>query len=125
MIRLRRGTTRFVVVIGRFAIKVPRNRIGLRCNRHEATLWRLNRANAARRDNLCPVLWSLFAGLILVMTAADPLAPGLSPTDEWADFWDYDPSKGEIDEWPGEFKPEDWGLINGRRVLVDYAAPAL
>lgn len=28
-------------------------------------------------------------------------------------------------EWPGEHKREDWGILDGRIVAVDYAAPAL
>jgi hypothetical protein len=52
------------------------------------------------------------------MTSADPLPSGISPELEWADFWDEE-------DWPGEFKSEDWGLLKGRRVLLDYAAPAL
>ena len=59
------------------------------------------------------------------MAAAAPLPLGVTPTEDWADFWDYDPSKGRLDIWPGEFKPEDLGVIDGQYVLVDYAAPAL
>jgi hypothetical protein len=59
------------------------------------------------------------------MAAAAQLPPNEEPTEEWADWWDYDPSGGEFESWPGEFKREDWGIFRGRRVLVDYAAPAL
>jgi hypothetical protein len=59
------------------------------------------------------------------MAAADPLPPDLEPTPEWSDWWDYDPRKGPIDEWPGEIKAADWGVLEGRRVLVDYSNPVL
>jgi hypothetical protein len=59
------------------------------------------------------------------MQKASPLPSGMDPDEAWGDWWDYDPRKGDIDQWPGEFKAADWGMLNGRRVLVDYAAPAI
>jgi hypothetical protein len=123
-IHVRRGTTRAVLVLGRLAIKVPRNRVGFDCNRYEATIWKVSQGSPERRARLCPVLWSGLGCLVLAMAAAAPLPPGVVPTDEWADFWEYNPIKGASDSWPGEFKPEDWGIIDGRYVLVDYGAPA-
>jgi len=124
-IRIRRGTTRTVLVLGGMAFKIARNRAGIRSNRYEATIWKLNQGDSVRGARLCPVLWSPRGGILLVMVAAAPLPLGVTPTSEWGDFWDYDPSKGEIDGWPGEFKREDWGVIDGRCVLVDYAAPVV
>ena len=37
--------------------------------------------------------------------------------------WDYDPAGG--DGWPGEPKREDWGMLDGKLVLVDYAASTI
>jgi hypothetical protein len=33
--------------------------------------------------------------------------------------------KGSIDQWPGEMKVADWGIFDGRRVLIDYSNSAL
>jgi hypothetical protein len=59
------------------------------------------------------------------MAAADPLPADTQPSDDWANWWDYDPAKGSIDQWPGEIKAADWGVLRGRRVLIDYSSPAL
>lgn len=125
MIRLKRGTTRTVVVAGPFAVKLARGRVGRRCNLCEARIWELNKADVSRRDHLAPVLWYHRGGVLLVMAAASPLPAEVEPTEDWADWWDYEPARGPCDEWPGEFKREDWGVLDGRRVLIDYSAPAL
>jgi hypothetical protein len=125
MIRLRRGTTRIVVVAKPVALKFARGDVGRRCNRYEAKVWGLNQRDPVRCLHLCPVLWSSAGGRVLVMTAADPLPSDLQPSEEWAEWWDYDPARGPIDTWPGEFKAADWGILHGRRVLVNYSNPAL
>jgi hypothetical protein len=122
VIRIARGTTRIVVVAGTVAVKFARGEVGRRCNRYEAKVWAENQHDADRGPHLCPVLWSSPGGEVLVMVAADPLPAGVEPTVEWADWWDY---RGPGDEYPGEFKAADWGMLDGRRVLVDYSNPAL
>ncbi|MGA9893776.1 MAG: hypothetical protein WBQ55_15810, partial [Xanthobacteraceae bacterium] len=37
--------------------------------------------------------------------------------------WDYMPPNDEGE--PFEYKPSDWGMLNGRLIALDYAAPAL
>lgn len=58
------------------------------------------------------------------MPAADPV-PDTFREDEAAlgDWWDYHPAEGE--SFPGECKRDDWGLLDGRLVLVDYAVQSL
>ena len=34
--------------------------------------------------------------------------------------WDYDPQQGEPE--PFEYKPSDWGWLNGKIVALDYSA---
>jgi len=41
----------------------------------------------------------------------------------WSE-WDYLGSNANDDECPFEWKPSDWGDLNGRLVAVDYAATA-
>ena len=48
-----RGSTRTVVTFGLLAFEFGRGKNGMRCNRHEADLYR--RSSARRRSMLCPV----------------------------------------------------------------------
>jgi hypothetical protein len=120
----RTGTTRLTMCIGRVAIKVARSRIGVRCNRFEAELWR--RTTETRRAILCPVLSRLPFDTAIVMRRAVPLtraeAADLREKDAFPD-WHYDPSTGERE--PFEYKESDWGWLDGRLVAIDYSAPAL
>src|SRR5260370_41207524 len=73
MITLSRiGTTRLVLVIGPWAMKLARGVRGRRCNRYEADLFAA--VDERRRAMLCPVLWCSGNGGLLVMTTAQPLA---------------------------------------------------
>jgi hypothetical protein len=74
---------------------------------------------------LCPVIWCSDNGAILVMRAAAPLA------EEEYDHLERD---GKLPDWkrgwkedePFENKAADWGRLDGRLVVLDYAAdPAL
>jgi hypothetical protein len=59
------------------------------------------------------------------MRAAAPLPAAYSCErirGELGDWWDYQPGG---DEWPGESKPADYGVLGGTIVLLDYAAPAI
>jgi hypothetical protein len=120
----RRGTTRITVCIGPWAVKIARNRAGLRCNRFESDLW--NRTTDARRTMLCPVVTRLPFDLMLIMQRANPLSETecetLESTDGFPD-WDYVPPD---ETEPFEYKESDWGhLPDGRLVALDYSTPAL
>ena len=124
--RIERGTTRFVAIAGPVAVKFARGEAGRRCNLHEAKLWALNQHHPSRSRHLCPVLWCSADGDVLIMAAADPLPPDAPhPYDTVDEWWSYDPSKGDIDTFPGEPKAADWGMLDGRLVLVDYANSCL
>jgi hypothetical protein len=122
MIRICQGTTRIVLVVGPYALKFARHGdIGRRCNRYEAKIWKLNRDNAVRGPRLCPVLWSSSGGAVLLMPAAEPLPADMELPEDWADWW-LDTAKAG-DDFPGEHKAADWGMLNGRIVLLDYSSP--
>jgi hypothetical protein len=121
MIRL--GSTRKVILFGPWAFKFARGRTGVRCNRHEAFLFR--RATPHRQSMLCPVLWCSAPAIVLVMRrAATPVTEDQVKelkANAWSE-WDYlgDPD----DECPFEWKRSDWGVLDDRLVAVDYAATA-
>jgi hypothetical protein len=122
-LRLCSGVTRAVVICGPFALKFPKGARGLRSNRYEAGIWNRNKDHPSRGQRLCPVLWCAPLGLLLIMQTAEPLPSQIDMSEVLCeDWWDYIPGG---DEWPCEPKRTDWGLINGRVVAVDYAAPAV
>lgn len=125
MIRIRYGTTRAVLVKGPFALKFARGDVGRRCNRYEAKIWKLNRDDPVRGPRLCPVLWSSPGGGLLLMPAASPLPLGTELSEDWADWWLDTAKGGPCDDFPGEHKAADWGMLHGHLVLVDYGNPAL
>lgn len=106
---IRHGTFRLVLLAGRLAIKMPRLwpwrclLHGLLSNMNER-LWKDYEDN--RR--LCPVLWCVWGGWLLVMRRAESL-----PADTEIDW-------SMFDGLPCDRKLENVGLFEGRRVLLDY-----
>lgn len=111
------GVTRAVLLAGRFAIKVPKMRYG----------WRLFLqgllANMQEREfskagwpELCPVLFSIPGGWLVVMRRARVMTD-----DEWPFFdaqaWAKASGKYII---PCEFKADSFGWLDGRVVVIDY-----
>ena len=118
MIRLARGSQRRTIVVGRFAIKLPRPRRffdGLRANREEARIWR--EGWQRRFPELCPVVACLPFGIALVMPAVRMMT-----RDEFDRFI---ASESHPDHYPDpelyEDKFGDWGYLEGRPVVIDYA----
>lgn len=112
---VRRGVTRTVLLAHRWAIKVPSLRShgeGVR-----GTLWSLARGLNANLSELqwsgtpgtCPVLWTL-AGVVNVYPRCDPVTWELTDAD-------YD-GTGFIG--PGDRKPHNVGMLDGRLVWLDY-----
>jgi hypothetical protein len=121
----RRGSCRFTLCLGAWAIKFARDATGRRCNRFEIELW--NRATAVRRAMLCPILMGFPFGLGVVMQRAKSItedeAQQLMDADAFPD-WDYMPPEDE--GCPFEYKASDWGrLPDGRLVALDYSSNAL
>lgn len=108
------GRNRFVLVTGRFALKIP----SLRCWR-DFLFGLLNNLHEAQAQHehpaYCPVLWCAPLGLMLVMPRAEIFA---------ANDNDFDPAAlptGTV----AEIKPSSWGRLNGRTVAVDYGWPTI
>ena len=84
-----------------------------------------NRNKPHRQLMLCPVLWCSSSGkLQIARRAATPITQaqldGLKRDQRAWNEWDY--LGPEDDECPFEWKPTDWGVLDGRLVAVDYAA---
>lgn len=114
-----RGVTRFVVLTPRYAIKVPRFwhyghfrwemfLHGLLGNMQEREFAR------AGWPELCPVLWSLPGGWLLVMPRCEPLDAELTP--EQYEAFTHRPDY----HVPAEHKADSFGYLNGRLVAIDY-----
>lgn len=117
------GTTREVLCLGAYAIKIGKGKRGRCCNLFEAALWM--RTTEARRKMLCPILATMSFGVALLMQRAKPPSEEekthLIHTDGFPD-WDYVPPDETA---PFEYKASDWGWLEGRLVALDYSASAL
>lgn len=114
--RLEYGVTRRVLLVGAYALKVPTVTewrlflLGLLANMQEALFGRMN------RPELCPVLWSIPGGFLVVMRRARVL------TDEEFDALDLERwvVRDETFTVPAEIKSDSFGYLDGRLVAVDY-----
>ena len=119
---IRRGITRTVLLTRRYAIKIP----ALRTNGDgfSGLLWSLARgvlANQAElawkeyepwQDALCPIVWSSWGGLVVVMPRCEPL--------EVNHLGEFEGELPKLEPNPGDDKPENYGRLNGRIVRLDY-----
>jgi hypothetical protein len=101
-----RGITREVFLMRNYAIKIPSFRSwslflsGLLANMQEAT-W------SGYDSRLCPVLRYIPGGFVVVMPRCDAVA---------------DVNYADFDGLPCDFKDENFGIYNGRTVLIDYGS---
>jgi len=116
------GSTRYVLLVGRFALKIGRGRRGRLCNLREFERW--TEASPARREMLCPTLSVWCGGMIAIQPRAAAMteAEAQRRRDEF-DFpsWDYRPGEAHGD--PTEPKASDWGYLSGKPVALDYGMP--
>lgn len=107
----RSGITRCVLLVGGFAIKVPKPRRwkhfieGLLSNMQERDCWAAN-VSINSADHLAPVLWASWGGWVLVMERTEPIDPS------------------DIDRVPyrlEDHKAENYGVLRGNIVCIDYA----
>lgn len=102
------GITRVVILIGRWAIKIPRVNYGwgkfvegIENNRSERKYWKESKSN-----EVCPTLFSLW-GLLNIMPRVRVCETKEEieciPLDDWLDR-----------------KPDNLGYLNGKVVWIDY-----
>lgn len=109
------GSTRHVILVGEWAIKIPvivEWRLflhGLLANMQE------NKFSKFGWPELCPVLWAIPGGFLLIMRRARVLTDcEFIKLDmvAWVDRGDYVIS--------AEIKSDSFGYLNGKLVAIDY-----
>ena len=109
------GSTRIVILVWKWAIKVPSFvewrlfLLGLLANMQESKFSKTGWAE------LCPVVFSLYGGFLIVMLRADPLSRDQFNEidfDKWVDRGDY--------RIPVENKLDSFGFLENKLVAVDY-----
>jgi hypothetical protein len=108
------GAFRCVVLVGRYAIKLPRPKwwqLGRQCNRWEREMWSHWRPKFNLWEGmLCPILFADRFGLVVVMRRArTPVEPK-----------DFMALERPYPDTTGEPKRENFGWLDGRVVEVDY-----
>lgn len=107
------GGSRTVLLIGPWAIKFPTLRYGwviflkaLLANIQEATIW----DNCWYDDRLCPVFWLSPGGFCLIQQRVDRVCTYEDPTPDYSRFQGL----------PKDHKPDNFGWLKGRLVMLDY-----
>ena len=109
------GATRWVLLAGRWAAKVPRPTsyrsllLGLLANMQEA------RFSAFGDDRVCPVVFALPRGLLVIMPRCAVLTRNLTAAERERFF-------GAEYIVPAEDKASSFGWLNGRLVAIDYGS---
>lgn len=114
--KISRGTNRIVVLIGKYAVKIP-NFInghllfltGSLANYREREYCRMMKNIPDLYNLVCPSLWCSWFGLIQIQKRAKPVIDELS---------DYEFSK--FDNICDDLKNENFGYYHGRLVCIDY-----
>lgn len=118
--KIKKGSTRTVLLIGKYAIKIPRfwhnNKghkwkmflRGILANIDEYFWWK----HSHNKEKLCPIVCKFPLGLVLVMLRADELLE-----------CDYNRLKlqKEFIGLPLDNKRLNFGWLDGKIVLIDYA----
>ena len=107
------GRNRLVILVGRWALKVP----SMRCWRDFLfgllnNLTERDRSRSGVLPAACPVLWCAPGGFVLVMPRARMLTP--------AEFASLDYGTVVGDRCSVEHKPDSFGIVDGRLVVLDY-----
>jgi len=116
--RLAYGATRAVLLIGGLAVKIPRPTewrlflLGLLANMQERQFARTG------WPELCPVLFSLPGGWLVVMPRASILTDEEWDRIAYADIYSF--ANQQEYAIPVELKSDSFGWLNGRLVAVDY-----
>ena len=118
---LQSGTTRFCITIGNYAFKFPKFSMsypkghrwkiflrGIIANIDEKYWWTYSK----NKHKLCDVLFYFPLGLFIIMKRARPLM---------AHEYDYNEFLETFKEFPLDNKIENFGKLDDRTVLIDYA----
>ena len=113
---MKTGATRIVFLVGSYALKIPSMHSwqtflwGLLGNMQERLFW------TTRWPELCPVLFSLPGGWLVVMSTAQPLTDeeGGEVPEDWCERGEY--------VVPAEMKRDSFGVLNGKIVAIDYGS---
>lgn len=114
------GTTRAVLLIGQYAIKVPSFvewrlfLYGLLGNMQEVVFWK---GLPTSRSMMCPVLFSIPGGFLIIMRRAESVS--VEEFLEKSQKWFNEARNLSI---PVENKVDSWGRINNKIVAVDYGS---
>jgi hypothetical protein len=123
MLVVRHGVTRTVILTRRWAVKVPSWRggsVGGIRGRLQSLAWGLlaNQSEyewhtfGAWSGKVAPVRRSWLWGVVQVYPRCDPL-----PVDE---LGNYGGDLPDLDPDPGDHKPDNYGVLAGRVVRIDY-----
>lgn len=109
---VRTGITREVIITNKYAIKIPKIAYGLKhfllgwgANINENFLWQASEYDI----RLCPVKRKLLFGLVLIMHRVDKVCE----TEEEVNY-------RQFKDFPGDSKPDNFGVLKGRIVKLDY-----
>ena len=117
MIQIKRGSTRWVIITEKYCFKIPslhsyKNFLyGLLANMQESEFSSVSYF----RPYLCPVVFSLPLGFLVVMPTIEILE-----WDKTCVGYLYLYSHRKDFTIPAECKPDSWGRLNGKLVAVDY-----
>ena len=117
--RLEYGATRCVLLVGTWAIKAPAMTewrlflLGLLANMQERLFWQ------TRWPELCPVLWSIPGGWLVVMRRARVMTESEFAEFDVESFTQCGSEDGQY-VVPVEPKADSFGYLDGRVVAVDY-----
>lgn len=122
----RNGISREVILTKRYAYKFPKLRYGWKQFLHGLLANMQERSFAkAGWPELCPVVWSIPGGWLIVMRRAEPISE-----DDWQVLgWESAHPRDVLEPWisrssnyviPAERKPDSFGWLDGQIVAVDY-----
>ncbi len=127
--RIKQGRSRLVFIFKRFVIKIP-NPFEWECFLHgflhNMEENRISNVNKQFYDDsaVCPVLWCSGGGWVQIMARAREVTPYEFKRYIFKKKWDIKNLHSDLQEY-AEFKPQNYGWLGNRIVLIDYGSPIL